>query len=301
MMEDTRPKGKVLGQILDGRLIAERMISDMKREVVELKSRYGRAPFLISVQVGIHSAADLFARSQKRAADALGIGYRLERLPADIGQAALIAKIQEWNRDPHITGVTIQFPLPPSIDARCVSAVLDPKKDVEGIHPQHIGQAMFGWSRIGTCTSLAIMELIQATGVNLYGKEAVIVGHSELIGKPVSLLLLDRFCTTTVCHVATSDRGRLMEHVKRAEILVVAVGKPHLIKGAWIRPGAIVIDVGTTLVDGHLKGDVEFEEALKVADFITPVPGGVGPVVVATLMRNTLETFRLQCESLGRP
>ena len=190
--------------------------------------------------------------------------------------------------------MTIQFPLPPTIDARTVSAALDPKKDVEGIHPQHIGQAVFGWSRIGTCTSLAVLELISATGADLYGKEAVIVGHSELIGKPVSLLLLDRFCTTTICHVATSDRGRLMEHVKRAEILVVAVGKPHLIQGSWIRPGAIVIDVGTSLVNGELKGDVEFEEAIKVADFITPVPGGVGPVVVATLMRNTVEAFKLQ-------
>ena len=142
--------------------------------------------------------------------------------------------------------------------------------------------------------SLAVMELINATGCDLYGKEAVIVGHSELIGKPVSLMLLDRFCTTTICHVATSDRGRLSEHVRRAEILVVAVGRPHLVKGSWIRPGAIVIDVGTSLVDGVLQGDVEFEEAVKVASFITPVPGGVGPVVVATLMRNTVEALKLQ-------
>ena len=175
-----------------------------------------------------------------------------------------------------------------------MSALLDPRKDVEGIHPQHIGQSMFGWSHIGTCTSLAIMELIAATGANLYGKEAVIVGHSELIGKPVSLLLLDKFCTTTVCHVATSERGALSEHVKRAEILVVAVGRPHLVKGSWIKPGAIVIDVGTSMVDGKVTGDVEFDEAVKVADFITPVPGGVGPVVVATLMRNTVESFKLQ-------
>ena len=126
----------------------------------------------------------------------------------------------------------------------------------------------------------------------------MIVGHSELIGKPVSLMLLDRFCTTTICHVATSDRGRLMDHVKRAEILVVAVGKAHLVKGSWIRPGAIVIDVGTSLVNGKLQGDVEFEEAVKRADFITPVPGGVGPVVVATLMRNAIEAFKLQLQRI---
>ena len=283
-----------MGQILDGRLISARIQADLKHQVEDLKAKRGRVPFLLSVQVGVHSAADLFARSQRRAAEALGIGYRLERLAPEITQDQLIGRIEEWNKDPRITGVTIQFPLPPALDARVISAALDPKKDVEGIHPQHIGQAVFGWSRIGTCTSLAILELIQATGASLYGKEAVIVGHSELIGKPVSLLLLDQFCTTTICHVATSDRGRLMEHVRRAEILVVAVGRPHLVKGSWIRPGAIVIDVGTSLVDGELKGDVEFDEAVKAADFITPVPGGVGPVVVATLMRNTLEAFKLQ-------
>ena len=287
-------KEKVLGQILDGRAIAAKIHEETRREVERLKKSAGRAPFLLSVQVGMHAAADLFVRSQMRAAESLGIGYRLERLPKEITQQEMICKINDWNTDPQITGVTIQFPLPPGIDAREISAKLDPRKDVEGIHPQHIGQAMFGWSRIGTCTSLAIMELIAATGANLYGREAVIVGNSELIGKPVSLLLLDKFCTTTVCHVATSERGRLSEHVKRAEILVVAVGRPHLIKGAWIKPGAIVIDVGTSLVDSKVTGDVEFDEAVRVSDFITPVPGGVGPVVVATLMRNTVESFKLQ-------
>lgn len=289
-------KEKTLGQILDGRALAARVHENLRKEVEALKSRHGRGPFLLTVQVGVQSASDLFVRSQMKAAQNLGIGYRLERLPESTTQADLVGRIRGWNQDPAITGVTVQFPLPPGIDAREISAVMDPRKDVEGIHPQHIGQAVFGWSRIGTCTSLAILELIQATGVNLYGKEAVIVGHSELIGKPVALLLLDKFCTTTVCHVATSERGRLMEHVKRAEILVVAVGRPHLVKGSWIRPGAIVIDVGTTLVDGELKGDVEFDEAVKVADFITPVPGGVGPMVVAMLMRNTVEAFKLQLD-----
>lgn len=293
-------KQKVLGQILDGRAIAAKIQAQIKQEVERLKAQTGRAPFLLCVQVGLHSAADLFVRSQQRAAESLGIGYRLERLPQEITGHDLVRKIKGWNADPRITGVTIQFPLPAGIDGREMSALLDPRKDVEGIHPQHIGQAMFGWSRIGTCTSLAIMELIAATGANLYGREAVIVGHSELIGKPVSLLLLDKFCTTTVCHVATSERGRLSEHVKRAEILVVAVGRPHLVKGSWIRPGAIVIDVGTSLVDGKVTGDVEFDEAVKVADFITPVPGGVGPVVVATLMRNTVEAFKLQLKD-GKP
>ncbi|MBI3322388.1 MAG: bifunctional 5,10-methylenetetrahydrofolate dehydrogenase/5,10-methenyltetrahydrofolate cyclohydrolase [Candidatus Omnitrophica bacterium] len=285
---------KTLGQVLDGRAIAAKVLDSLQREVEGLKKRHGRVPSLLTVQVGMQAASDLFVRSQTKAANRLGVGYKLERLPDRVTQEELLKKIEGWNRDPSITGITIQLPLPQGIDPRMISAAVDPKKDVEGIHPQHIGQAVFGWSRIGTCTSLAILELINATGADLYGKEAVIVGQSELIGKPVALLLLDRFCTTTVCHVATSDRGRLAEHVRRAEILVVAVGKPHLIKGSWIRPGAIVIDVGTSLVNGELKGDVEFDEAARRADFITPVPGGVGPVVVATLMRNTVEAFKLQ-------
>ena len=286
----------IKAEILNGRAIAAKILDQLKAEVEALRKRHGRVPFLLTVQVGAQSASDLFVRSQKKAAETLGIGYRLERLPETTTQAELLQKIKGWNQDPQITGVTVQLPLPANIDAKTLSAGLDPRKDVEGIHPQHIGQAMFGWSRIGTCTSLAILELINATGADLYGKEAVIVGHSELIGKPVSLLLVDRFCTTTICHVATAERGRLSEHVKRAEILVVAVGKPHLVKGSWIRPGAIVIDVGTTLVNGQLMGDVEFDEAMKVASYVTPVPGGVGPVVVAMMMHNTVETFKLQLE-----
>ncbi len=280
--------------VLDGRALAAKLHTQIRSEVEQLGRQAGRAPFLLSVQVGVQAASDLFARSQQRTAEALGIGYRLERLPADVTQEAMLHRITEWNRDPSITGITVQFPLPAQLDSKGISAALDPWKDVEGIHPQHLGQAMFGWSRIGTCTSLAVIELIESTGVSLYGKEAVIVGHSELIGKPVSLLLLDRLCTTTICHVATDQRGRLAEHVARAEILVVAVGRPHLIKGSWIRRDAIVIDVGINLVNGQVVGDVEFDQAVEVASYITPVPGGVGPVVVATLMRNTVEAFKLQ-------
>ncbi|PIQ81763.1 MAG: bifunctional 5,10-methylene-tetrahydrofolate dehydrogenase/5,10-methylene-tetrahydrofolate cyclohydrolase [Candidatus Omnitrophica bacterium CG11_big_fil_rev_8_21_14_0_20_64_10] len=283
-----------MAQILDGSAIAGKLYEKLKGEVAQLTRKHGEAPFLLSVQVGTHSASDLFARSQARAAERLGIGYRLERLSPETTPEGLLKRIEHWNRDPEVTGVTIQFPLPAGFDARAISAALDPRKDVEGIHPQHIGQSMFGWSRIGTCTSLAVMELIDSTGADLYGKEAVIVGHSELIGKPVSLMLLDRLCTTTVCHVATADRGRLAEHVRRAEVLVVAVGKASLVKGEWVRPESIVIDVGINLVNGRVVGDVEFEPAARKASFITPVPGGVGPVVVATLMRNTVEAFKLQ-------
>lgn len=281
-------------RVLDGRVLAAKLNEQIRADVASRSRAAGRRPFLLSVQIGMQSASDLFARSQQRAAEALGIGYRREQLPVEMTQEELLRRIAAWNADETITGITIQFPLPPQLDPQQISAALDPRKDVEGIHPQHLGQSVFGWSRIGTCTSLAVMALIDSTGVNLYGKEAVIVGHSELIGKPVSLLLLDRFCTTTICHVATDQRGRLAEHVGRAEVLVVAVGRAGLIKGSWIRRDAIVIDVGINLVNGKVVGDVEFEPAAQAASYITPVPGGVGPVVVATLMRNTVEAWTLQ-------
>ncbi|MBI4227277.1 MAG: bifunctional 5,10-methylenetetrahydrofolate dehydrogenase/5,10-methenyltetrahydrofolate cyclohydrolase [Candidatus Omnitrophica bacterium] len=281
-------------RVLDGRALAARLHEQIRAEVAARSQSTGRRPFLLSVQIGMQSASDLFARSQQRAAESLGIGYRRESIAPEITQGDLLRRIAAWNADATITGITIQFPLPPHLDPKPISAALDPRKDVEGIHPQHLGQSVFGWSRIGTCTSLAVMALIDSTGVSLYGKEAVIVGHSELIGKPVSLLLLDRMCTTTICHVATDQRGRLAEHVGRAEVLVVAVGRPGLIQGSWIRRDAIVIDVGINLVHGRVVGDVEFEPAAQVASYITPVPGGVGPVVVATLMRNTVEAWKLQ-------
>ncbi|MBI4313475.1 MAG: bifunctional 5,10-methylenetetrahydrofolate dehydrogenase/5,10-methenyltetrahydrofolate cyclohydrolase [Candidatus Omnitrophica bacterium] len=286
-------------RILDGRALAATMQAKMKADVEDLLRKTQRRPFLLSVQVGMQAASDLFMRSQQKAAAALGIGYRMERLPIEITQGALLSKIVEWNKNPEITGITVQFPLPPQLDPKRISAALDPRKDVEGIHPQHIGQTMFGWSRIGTCTSLAVITLIESTGIDPYGKEAVVVGHSELIGKPVSLMLLDRMCTTTICHLATDQRGRLQEHVKRAEILVVAAGKPELIRGSWIRRDAVVIDVGINLVNGRVVGDVEYGPAAEQASYITPVPGGVGPVVVATLMRNTVEAVKLQLEKCG--
>lgn len=285
--------------ILDGRALAATLQAKIKTEVGDLHKQTQRRPFLLSVQVGMQAASDVFLRSQQKAATALGIGYRMERLPIDITQESLLAKINGWNQDPEITGITIQFPLPQQLDPKQISAALDPRKDVEGIHPQHLGQSVFGWSRIGTCTSLAVVALIESTGVSLYGKEAVVVGHSELIGKPVSLMLLDRLCTTTICHSATDQRGRLKDHVARAEVLVVAVGKAGLIRGDWVRRDAIVVDVGINLVDGKVVGDVEFEPAAQRASYITPVPGGVGPMVVATLMRNTVEAFKLQLEKCG--
>jgi methylenetetrahydrofolate dehydrogenase (NADP+)/methenyltetrahydrofolate cyclohydrolase len=171
---------------------------------------------------------------------------------------------------------------------------LNPLKDVDGTHPENVGAALIGEMRIGSCTALAVMRMLEATGINMVGKEAVIVGHSELVGKPVSLMLLDRQATVTICHIATAQRGLLADHVRRAEILVVAVGSPEVVKGEWIHPDAAVIDVGINQVGKHIIGDVEFAPAWERAAFITPVPGGVGPVTVSMLMQNTVKAFKAQ-------
>jgi len=186
------------------------------------------------------------------------------------------------------------MPLPSQIDYKKISQFILPEKDVEGMNPENIGKILFGKAKILPCTPAAVMELIKETGVDLYGKEVVIVGHSEIVGKPLSLLLLDKFATVTVCHIGTSQAKKLDEHVRKAEILIVAVGKPCLIKGDWIKEGSIVIDVGINKVGDKIVGDVEFEEAKERASFITPVPGGVGPLTVVMLMRNLVEATKLQ-------
>jgi methylenetetrahydrofolate dehydrogenase (NADP+)/methenyltetrahydrofolate cyclohydrolase len=202
--------------------------------------------------------------------------------------------LQTWNDNPSIHGIFVHQPMPPQIDPQRISALIDPRKDVEGIHPQNSARRFFAKARIGSCTALAVMELIESTGVSLEGKEAIVVGHSEIVGRPVGMLLLDKLATTTVCHVGTDKAGRLEEHVRRAEVLVVAIGRPQFIKGSWIKPGAVVIDVGINVVGGRVVGDVEFEAAKTRAAFISPVPGGVGPVTVMMVMKNTVEAFKLQ-------
>jgi methylenetetrahydrofolate dehydrogenase (NADP+)/methenyltetrahydrofolate cyclohydrolase len=186
------------------------------------------------------------------------------------------------------------MPLPRHIDYKTVLLHICPSKDVEGMHPENLGKIILDKARVLPCTAAAVMELLSTTGVNLYGKEVVVVGHSEIVGKPLSLLLLNKFATTTVCHIATSDAGKLVEHVNSAEILIVAVGRANLIRGEWIKEGAIVIDVGINRVDDKIVGDVEFATAFDRAAQITPVPGGVGPLTTTILMRNLIEATKLQ-------
>jgi methylenetetrahydrofolate dehydrogenase (NADP+)/methenyltetrahydrofolate cyclohydrolase len=277
-------------QLLEGKNIAARIKEDLKKMIANL----GKRPVLVSILVGENAGAEAYCRSQAKTAEKLGIEYRLERLSSDITQQGLIDFIKRLNNDSNIHGVIVQVPLPKQIDYKSISSYISPDKDTEGMHPENLGKVLMGKARIAPCTASAVMALIESTGINLYGKEVVVVGHSEIVGKPLSLLLLEEFATTTVCHIGTSEAGKLVEHVNRAEILVVAVGKPGLIKGEWIREGAVVIDVGINRVEGKIIGDVEFEVAAKRASFITPVPGGVGPLTVTMLMRNLVEAVKIQ-------
>ncbi len=280
--------------ILNGTALAKKLKDDLKKEVARLKETFSGVPHLVNVMVGSDPGSCAYANSQKKTAEYIGIKYELELLPEDTTQAKLINIIKKLDANAGIHGIMIHKPIPTHIDYRSVANYVASSKDLEGINITNIGKMMLGQTRIIPCTPAAVMEHIRSTGVKLSGKEAVVVGHSEIVGKPLSLLLLAQDATVTVCHLATSQAGRLAEHVGRADVLVVAVGKASLIKGPWIKEGAIVIDVGINKVGSRIVGDVEFESASQRASFITPVPGGVGPVTVVMLMRNGIEAFKIQ-------
>ena len=282
------------GQLLKGKPIADAIKEGLKKQIEALKAKTGGSPKLVALQIGENPASAVYLKSQKTTAEQLGIEYVLDVLPASATQAAAEKKIQDLNNDAGVNGIIVQLPVPQQIDAKKLVNLIDPSKDAEGMHPGNLGNMLLGKWGLAPCTASACLTLIESTGVNLYGKEAVIVGHSDIVGKPLSLMLLSKFATTTVCHIATGERGVLADHVKRAEILVVAVGKAALIKGSWVKEGAIVIDVGINKVGDTIVGDVEFQEAQERAAFITPVPGGVGPLTVTMLMQNVIKAACLQ-------
>ena len=281
-------------QLLEGKNIAGKIKEVLKSEVHFLKEKFGAGPKLVSIQIGENAASSVYIKSQIKAAENLGIEYELKTLDGGITQEGILKEIRGLNLDNKVSGIIVQLPLPKQIDHKALMGAILPEKDAEGMHPENLGKLLLGNFKIAPCTAQAAMELITSTGENLYGKEAVIVGHSEIVGKPMSLLLLNQFVTTTVCHIATGERGVLPEHVKTAEILVVAVGKAGLVRGEWIKEGAIVIDVGINRVEGKIVGDVEFDKAKERAKFITPVPGGVGPLTVTMLLRNVVNAFKMQ-------
>lgn len=283
--------------IIDGAAFAVEMKRDVAERVAEMKQR-GRSVHLTALLVGEPAGAELYAERQKASCQAVGIDYELRKFPADVDFRSLSAAINALNRDPSVTGIMLHLPLPEHLDPTELQYQIDPVKDVEGVNPANIGYVVYGHTLIAPCTALAVIELIKSTGVELRGAEAVVVGASEIAGKPIALLLTEQMATVTLCHVATRD---LASHTRRAEVLVVAVGKAGLIGADHVREGAIIIDVGinrVTSADGTRKtvGDVEYGSVaarLGPTGRITPVPGGVGPVTVAMLLKNTLRSAEL--------
>ncbi|MGE4358206.1 MAG: bifunctional 5,10-methylenetetrahydrofolate dehydrogenase/5,10-methenyltetrahydrofolate cyclohydrolase [Candidatus Omnitrophota bacterium] len=279
-----------MAELLEGKILANKIKKNLQEEIKTL----GTTPILASIQVGENASSEIYSRQQKRIADELGVKYCLFRMDGKVQENELIELIESLNKDKTIQGIIIQMPLPAHIDRQKIIEKLNVWKDIEGIHPENLGYISLGRPRFIPCTAEAVFELVKSTGVNLHGKETVIVGHSEIVGKPLSLLFMNEFSTVTVCHIGTFEAGHLEEHIQRAEVLVVAVGKANLVKGEWIKEGAVVIDVGINKVGEKIVGDVEFEEAKAKASWITPVPGGVGPLTVIMLMRNLVKAAKLQ-------
>jgi len=277
-------------KILDGKSIAQKIKSEVKSAVAERVANGKRAPGLAVIMVGDNPASAVYVRNKHAACEECGILSHKHLLPADTTQAHLLAEIDKLNNDDTVDGILVQLPLPSHIDEEAIVTHIHPNKDVDGFHPYNIGRLTLRQPLLRPCTPHGVMTLLHHTNHHLSGAEAVIVGASNIVGRPMALELLLAGSTVTVCHRFTKN---LRAHVERAEILIAAAGKPGLVKGDWIRPGSIVIDVGITrMPDGSLKGDVEFEPALHRASWITPVPGGVGPMTVAMLMENTLLAAR---------
>jgi methylenetetrahydrofolate dehydrogenase (NADP+)/methenyltetrahydrofolate cyclohydrolase len=272
-------------RIIDGKKIAAGIREEIREQVLELQRKTGKVPGLAAVLVGDDPASASYVRSKTKACQEAGIFSRHLTPPADIRQADLLALIRELNGDPAIHGILVQLPLPKHLDERAVLEAVNPGKDVDGFTFANIGRLVENRPQFVPCTPAGIIELLDREGVGISGKHAVVVGRSEIVGKPVAFLLLHRHATLTICHSRTAD---LAAETRRADILVAAVGRPRLITGAMLKPGAVVIDVGINRVEGKLVGDLDFDSAVQVASAITPVPGGIGPMTVAMLLRNTL-------------
>ncbi|MAD09228.1 MAG: bifunctional methylenetetrahydrofolate dehydrogenase/methenyltetrahydrofolate cyclohydrolase FolD [Alteromonas sp.] len=275
--------------LIDGKLIAKQVRRDVALYVDSLKQAGKREPGLAVVLVGSDPASQVYVSNKRKACDEVGFNSRSYDLPADTSQQQLLDLVDELNEDPSIDGILVQLPLPAGLNAEQILERIHPHKDVDGFHPYNIGRLAQRIPALRPCTPKGIMTMIEATKRPVKGLDAVIVGASNIVGRPMSLELLLAGCTVTTCHKFTQD---LKSHVSRADLVVVAVGKPAFIPGDWIKPGAIVIDVGINrTAAGSLVGDVEFDKAVERAGWITPVPGGVGPMTVASLIENTLEAY----------
>jgi methylenetetrahydrofolate dehydrogenase (NADP+) / methenyltetrahydrofolate cyclohydrolase len=275
--------------LIDGKARAAALRAEVAAGVAAFRAEAGRAPGLAVVLVGEDPASSVYVRSKGRATREAGMEGWEHRLPADTDTATLIAVVERLNADPAVDGILVQLPLPPQVDTPAVLQAVDPAKDVDGFHPVNAGRLAAGLPALVPCTPLGCLLLLRDIHPHLAGLEAVVIGRSNIVGKPMAQLLLAESCTVTIAHSRTRD---LFQHVRRADIVVAAVGIPGFVAGEWIKPGATVIDVGINRTDAGLTGDVDFASAREVAGAITPVPGGVGPMTIACLLRNTLDAAR---------
>jgi len=275
--------------IIDGKKAAAELREELKKKVVELKSTHNAVPGLTVILVGENPPSKIYVKNKEKFAKEVGMNSEVIKYSENIEEKIVLNKIRELNDDEKVSGILVQLPLPKHIDKRKMIETILPGKDVDGFHPMNVGNLSSGYDSSIPCTPLGCYLLLKKVEKNLSGKHAVVIGRSNLNGKPMTQLLLKENCTVTITHSKTKD---LKAECSRADIIIAAVGRPKLVKGDWVKKGAIVIDVGINKTDSGLVGDVDFDEVLKVAKAVTPVPGGVGPMTIACLLSNTVECFK---------
>ena len=275
--------------LIDGKKIAAELREELKEEVAELKTKYNKVPGLTVILIGDMAPSQIYVRNKEKSANEVGLKSEVIRYPDTVEEKTILEKIEELNNDENISGILVQLPLPKHIDKQKVIETITPSKDVDGFHPMNVGNLSSGYESSVPCTPLGCYLMIKKIEPNLSGKKAVVVGRSNLNGKPMTQLLLKENCTVTITHSRTKD---LKAECLEADIIIAAVGIPELVKGDWVKKDAIVIDVGINKTENGLVGDVAFDEVSKVAKALTPVPGGVGPMTIACLLKNTVDCFK---------
>ena len=275
--------------IIDGKKTAADLRSNLKNEVDNLKKKFNRVPGLTVILIGEYAPSKIYVRNKEKSAVEIGLKSEIIKYPDTVDEKTVLEKISELNKDENVSGILVQLPLPKHINNKKIIDAIDPNKDVDGFHPNNVGNLSSGYESSVPCTPLGCHLLIKKIEPNLNGKKAVVLGRSNLNGKPMTQLLLKENCTVTIAHSKTKN---LKEECLKADILVVAVGIPKLVKGDWVKKGSIVIDVGINKTEEGIVGDVDFDEVSKFAKAITPVPGGVGPMTIACLLKNTIECFK---------
>ena len=275
--------------IIDGKKIAEELREELKKKITKFKSTYRSVPGLTVILIGEDPASKIYVKNKQKYAKDIGINSEIIKYQENVDEKTVLEKISELNKDKKISGILVQLPLPKHINKKKIIDAILPDKDVDGFHPVNVGNLSSGYESKVPCTPLGCYLLLRKVEKDLKGKHAVIIGRSNLNGKPMAQLLIKENCTVTITHSKTKD---LKKECKRADIIIAAVGQPKLVKGDWVKKGAIVIDVGINKTENGLEGDVDFKEVSKVAQAITPVPGGVGPMTIACLLSNTIECFK---------